>query len=294
MLSRRLLIIAQLNLVLLATTGCRSPIATSQPALVQSFQLDTSAPSTPGQLVVGSYNIHWLSQPAELNATLAKLQQVNVWCLQEVRIAGEDEASTTAALKHILPPGTWHVAVARVNLLRELDSTDWECQVIVSRFPISNVRTFPLDDTGAKLRVALAADLKVNGQSICVVNTDHEPSFLMWRNRNKLQVEALVTALDSISLSHVVVAGDFNCAGNIWRAYGNGAHVSRLDAALSAIFFNPAIDKSIPTFRTGLLDFVLDRIYLRELYAVEQGIDHESTGSDHFPIWAALEIESHN
>ena len=256
-----------------------------------------------GALVVGTFNVRWLDDRAGVRRAVAALPRVNVWCFQEVRVRGDDTAAVVAALGPVLPAGRWHVAAARVNRLREIGSDDWEAQAVVSRFPIEAAGGWPLDASGAKRRMALVAQLDVGGRAVCVVNTDHEPSFFSGRDGNRRQVGRLVERLEGWVAEEpagdttaaagrcVVVAGDFNCAGNLWRGYGNGEHVVRVDRALAPLGLRPAAPRArAATFNAWPLWLRLDRVYVRGARVTRSGVGRVGGGSDHVPVWCALEV----
>jgi endonuclease/exonuclease/phosphatase family metal-dependent hydrolase len=87
----------------------------------------------------------------------------------------------------------------------------------------------------------------------------------------------------------VVVAGDFNCAGSLIPLRGNAAHVAQLDDLLQCASAVPATVGG-PTFRAGLLSWLLDRIYVRGLDLKRQGRGTNCRGSDHLPVWCTLRL----
>ena len=227
-------------------------------------------------LTVATYNVHGLRNCAGVRRDLAALDDVLVWCQQEVPHADGRE------IESILPPGAWHVAAIPVN--PDPKRHAWEAQVIASRFPIERVDVWPLDDRGAKRRVALAAQIDVGGHPVLVVNTDHEPSMLAWRDGNTLQARQLAERVRACGSEIVIVAGDFNCAGNLFRLRGNTANVRHVDHTLAGAGLTP-LATSGPTFRSGLLRSRLDRIYARGLNLIGGAVAASSRGSDHFPVW---------
>ena len=244
----------------LVGSGCRGAVAGRGGPIpaIQAVSLGEGHAPAAGDdaaLLVGTYNVRWLDDRAGVRRAVGALPRVDVWCFQEVRVRGDDAAAVAAALGPVLPPGKWHLAVARVNRLHEIGSGDWEAQAVASRFPIADARGWILDTSGAKRRVALAARIDVGPHEVCVVNTDHEPSFFSGRDGNRRQLRRLVTRLAqwpggqtaAAAESCVVVAGDFNCAGNLWRGYGNAAHVERVDRALAPVGLRP-VQVRAPTF----------------------------------------------
>ena len=170
---------------------------------------------------------------------------------------------------------------------RDPKRRQWESQVIASRFPIERVDVWPLDDRGAKRRVALTARIDVAGRTVLVVNTDHEPSMFAWRDGNRRQARRLADRVWACGNEFVIVAGDFNCAGNLFRLRGNTANVRHVDHALAGAGLTPLATTG-PTYRSGLIRSRLDRIYARGLNLIDGAVATTSRGSDHFPVWGRL------
>ncbi len=78
----------------------------------------------------------------------------------------------------------------------------------------------------------------------------------------------------------VVLAGDFNCERG-------GPHEELLRAG-----FVPAPLGSAPTFARATLRLRLDHIYLRNARVEAAGVESQARGSDHWPVWAALRVDT--
>ena len=241
-----------LAIALFACSGCvarpRAPLQRPVEFSVRADQASAQVRDA-GTLTVATYNVHGLRNRAGVRRDLAALDDVLVWCLQEVPYADDRE------IESILPPGMWHVALIPVN--RHATRREWESQVIASRFPLKRIDVWPLDDRGPKRRVALAARIDLGGRTVLVVNTDHEPSMLTWRDRNTLQAQ---------------------------RLRGNSANVRLIDHALAHGRLEPPATTGC-TFRSGLLRSRLDRIYARGLQPLAGEIAANACGSDHLPVW---------
>ncbi len=256
------------------------------------FGVESQAAAAPTEcLTVATYNVHWLSERPMLRRDFHRMRDVDVWCLQEVRLKPGDGAlrSLEGSLSDLLP-GHWYGAVVPVNRLRELHSRDWEAQAIVSRIPIVCADVWELDSGGEKRRVALTALLRIGRREVLVVNTDHEPSFLSWRDGNAVQVRALVERLKSESTPCVVTGGDFNCSGRVFWLQGNDGHIQQIDAAMAEAGATP-VHTNGPTFIAGPIHLRLDRLYLRGLHGVAQGVGEWCSGSDHRPVWCRVRID---
>jgi endonuclease/exonuclease/phosphatase family metal-dependent hydrolase len=269
----------------LACAGCAAQRSSRAPLTAPSQRTigTHSSASAPTSLTVATYNLHGLRDRSAVRRDLAALEGVTVWCFQEVPYVDACD------VERILLPGRWHVATIPANRVHPA-GREWEAQVIASRFPIQGVEVWPLDEGGAKRRVALAARLNVGGRRVLVVNADHEPSILAWRDGNSVQTRRLTEHLQAYDDDlPVIVVGDFNCSGNLYRLIGNMPHVRRLDAALARVGFTP-VGAGGSTFRSGIFRAHLDRIYARNLYHAEGAIATKSTGSDHLPVWSRFEV----
>lgn len=276
----------------LVLSGCHSAQTTSAPPPgLQLITVHEGEAASSERLTVGTYNVHWLTNPRGLHEAMSALPGVNAWCLQEARVAGDDASDAEAALEAVLPPGRWYVAVARANRMKEIGSGDWESQVIASRFPIAAMEVWPLHNPGAgrgpKRRLALAAQVESPDGPVWVVNTDHEPSYFAWRDRNRAQVGALSAHLSGFSAERIVLAGDFNCVGNFWQGCGNETHARRIDERLAPMGMG-AVNSTGPTFEAGPLSLRLDRMFVRGLRVQRWGVAEAHGASDHFPVWCEV------
>ena len=231
-------------------------------------------------LTLATYNVHGLRNADGVRRDLAALDEVDVWCLQEVAYVDEER------LASVLPPGRWYVAVAAVN--RDPKTSQWEAQVIASRLPLDDVEIWPIDEGDAKRRVALTAHIDVGGgHRVRVVNADHQPSLIAWPDRNAMQVRRLAERLRAYGDDAAIVAGDFNCSGNLLRMRSNGAHVRQVDETLGDVGFSP-VSTTGPTFKSSIVQLRLDRIYVRGAVVIAGSVATTSRGSDHRAVWARI------
>jgi endonuclease/exonuclease/phosphatase family metal-dependent hydrolase len=279
-----------LAITFLTCSGCavtkrdrsRPPMLPVVQFVVQGGNAPRQSP-VPDSVTVATYNVHGLRNAAGVRRDLAALNEIDVLCLQEVAYVDEEW------LAAVLPAGRWYVAVAAVN--RDPKTSKWEAHVIASRLPLENVEVWPIDEADVKRRVALAARVDVGGgRRVRVVNVDHQPSLIAWQDRNALQVRRLAERLGACDEEAVIVAGDFNCSGNLLRMRSNSAQVRQVDDALAGIGFSP-VRATGPTFKSGIVHLRLDRIYVRGAAVVAGSIATTSRGSDHRPVWARIAID---
>lgn len=286
----------------LMLNGCasRDGGARAQPPTVflsSGAPAEQAGPDGPARdAVFGTYNLHWLRDPAGLRADLARLDFVTAWAFQEVRSTAADEAAgAPASLRRLLPPGDWHVAWVPLNALRELGSADVEGQAIASRHPIRSAAAWELEPPpssgGGKRRVALAAVLDVDGTDVLFVNTDHAPGVFSPARRNLRQARRLLDRLRrEPDATPVIVAGDFNTAGCVPRLVSARADREGLRRLMCQAGFRAAPDSARPTFRAGPYAAALDHVFVRGVGSMEAEVAAAACGSDHLPLWCRVRL----
>ena len=286
---RRTFLHALLVIALLAWSGCATKTdPRTRPPIPQPIEFTVRLEEAPARipsdsLTLATYNVHGLRNAAGVRRDMAALNEVDVWCLQEVAYVDE------ARLASVLPAGRWYVAVAAVN--RDPKTSGWEAQVIASQLPLENVEVWPIDEGDAKRRVAVVAHVDIGGgRRVLLVNADHQPSLVAWYDRNALQVRRLAKRLGAWHEGAVIVAGDFNCSGNLLRMRSNSAHVQQVDEVLGAVGFS-AVATTGPSFISGIVQLRLDRIYVRGAVIAAGSIATISRGSDHRPVWARFAMD---
>ena len=252
--------------------------------------------SPPGSATFGSYNIHWLDDPSDVRADLARLDSVSVWAFQEARSSPADRRNgSPSRVVNVLPPGTWHLAWVPLNRLTEIRSEDDEGQVIASRHPIRSAEVWELKTDGDKRRVALAAILDVDGRAVRFVNTDHEPSIVSLARGNVRQTGSLIEALgrcEAAGPMPTVVGGDFNTSGCLMRLVSGNADCAELRKRMTAAGFDEAVVRKVGarTYRSPLYSGTLDHLFVRRASTIASGVDERATGSDHLPVWCRVDV----
>ncbi len=256
----------------------------------------------PGEITVGTYNVHWFDDIRALAEDLSDLRFVDAWAFQEVPGSppdtGEDSETrpreflpAAEELLDILPEGLWYGLYVPVNVLVERPGDRWESQVIVSRFPIARYCVWELGHAGTKRRVAVAAWLKVGPGDVLFVNTDHEVSSLFAGPADRMrQVRGLLARMEPPRREPAILAGDFNSAGNLLWGTSNAEEVGELRQVMARRgFVFPADDRGEkPTFHSTFLARRLDHIFVRGLEILAWGIPDGAGGSDHYPLWCRV------
>jgi endonuclease/exonuclease/phosphatase family metal-dependent hydrolase len=255
-------------------------------------------------ITFGTYNVNGLSNLPGLREDLCRLEFVDIWAMQEVRLsvpaAGPVTASQPAStqLESILPLGLWHVLYVPVN--RESDDA-CEGQAIVSRWPIERAEVWPLEHSAPKSRVAVAAWIATPRGQVLFVNADHEVGgWGEWgwprtSDRHK-QVQALVAKLSQHRSTPVVLAGDFNTCGSVAECTSSEKEIRSLNASMTQVDLRPLGSdfERIATYTDlrGCYRKHVDHLFLSDRFAGEVWeVCRSDKGSDHYPVWCRAECD---
>ena len=149
--------------------------------------------------------------------------------------------------------------------------------VLLSRHPIIDVHRINLSIAQREPRAALAAVVDIDGIELHVLATH----LGLRVPERRYQVAQVISYLDSVKNSFVVVLGDFND----WIPGRTAAHV--LDARLGRV----PRPRSFPVSRPMVS---LDRIWVQPRKALRSIRSHRSAlarvASDHFPVVAEVEV----
>jgi endonuclease/exonuclease/phosphatase family metal-dependent hydrolase len=266
--------------------GCASADKSYIPAL-ETFHLSGDAvASADPELTVATFNLHGMDNLEGLKADIQSVPPVQVWLLQEVAFPapGHDLSDSVAKLRKILPAGEWYGLAVRLNQADK--GPHWEGQAIVSRYPLRDGQVWALETSGPKRRRALAAQVDSPMGQISIVDTDHEMSFLDPVYGSRRQVSDLIDRLAADENPLAIVGGDFNSAGNAFRAKTSAANVAEICKRLATVGFAPLPDRSpeASTYRWLFAGVQLDHLFSRGLNCTTWS-SPPSVGSDHRCVW---------
>lgn len=269
-----------------AAGGCLDGGNGAWPLEAQSLTLHPENPVTPKSdaIVVATYNIRGFSRPQQLQRDITEVN-ADIWLFQEAAL---DRKQFISDIEAVLPPGKWHIAIVRVNPIFDRD----ESQIIASRFPIGEVEVWPLAPGSVRRRCALAARIDIAGRQILVINTDHEPNFSgpnIWHERHR---QALISRLKSLAEPQVIVGGDFNTCGSLWRMRDTRGDAQDTHDQFHTLSFNPAAKLPYDTLTFGPIALCLDHLFVRGLKVEQGGIASSARGSDHRPVWCRIRLDA--
>jgi endonuclease/exonuclease/phosphatase family metal-dependent hydrolase len=201
------------------------------------------------------------------------LQDADILLLQEMNGEGVEEIAQSLHFDYVYYPASIH----RRN---KMDFGN----AILSKWPISHSSKIVLPNTVPMInqtRIAVKADINVNGTEVNVYSTHLETVWMLQRNSNT-QVDFLVEQITQDE-GLTILGGDFNT----W----NRPSIVYLEQQLSQIDQKRVSAGAGYTFEYSGLRLTLDHIFSTEVSNFEAGVWRQTEASDHYPVWAEIYIE---
>lgn len=278
--------------VFLAVTAPAGVVDASSPCVPRPTTVGFSVPTTSQSpdhthTVVASLNLAGEARIASELVAWTRQRNIDILLLQEVGHPSNDGAAFVAALSEQLGS---HFAYAPATTI---DETGSQGLAIVSRYPIEDIRVFPLKyhhlRFRSRCRIALTAKVMTGTGWIQVVNVH-----LDTRINSQDRVNQLAPVLEDLACVHLpqIIGGDFNTMNIGWfRTMWPFPYFQRQSRAVEGFlgadgFHTPLID-SPATFRFLGIPFKLDWLYLKQLEALEWNVDSVRY-SDHRGVWARV------
>ena len=154
---------------------------------------------------------------------------------------------------------------------------------VLSSWPMGEVVETPLPHTAVVMgqrRSMVSVTIDVDGVEVMAHSVHLETVLLSVRRR----VDQAMMLAETVN-GHPqpsIVGGDFNAASE--------RSLRRLSAPLDARGFGRLTNGSMKTFRRFGRTFSLDHLYTRRFTAQQVGVEQTATASDHWPVWAELEV----
>ncbi|MDT4968626.1 MAG: hypothetical protein QOJ64_3363 [Acidobacteriota bacterium] len=248
-------------------------------------------PSLPTSVRIVSYNIRWrggndLIKLIELFRSDAEIGRATILGLQEVdrNRKRTDNVNTARQMAEAL--GMYYAWAAPPTVAtKDKKPQEEETGVaILSVYPLIDVTRIVLPNEGphGRRRVAVGATVNIGERSVRVYSVHAE-----LRMSNEERLEQFKAVLDDVQANYakmerVVVLGDFNTV--------SGKDVDGTTNLFTAAKFSTPFSNSLTTWKTFILEFKLDWLWLRGLTATEFGIDKKVGLSDHWPLWAVVKL----
>ena len=246
-----------------------------------------SAPDSPSEVKVVSYNIRWrggkeLSELAQLLKDDAEIGGAAILGLQEVDRNRKRTGNKNTAKILAEELGMYYAWTAPPT--PKGDQEEETGVAILSFYPLSQVKriVLPHEGPGKRRRVALGATIALGKTSLRVYSVHSETRISVDKKLD--QMKAVVADLNQHPKSMPSVAmGDFNT----WEQDA----VSKTSKLFTADNFHTPFDQQPTFFRRVLfvsLDLKLDWIWLRNIESSSYGFNRQIELSDHWPLWVVL------
>jgi endonuclease/exonuclease/phosphatase family metal-dependent hydrolase len=267
-----------------ASTPCAAVRVTHHPA-----DTDGERPARES-LTIGSLNMAGQPRIADTLVKWVRDRAFDVVLLQEVGGSSLDGADFVVALGDRLG---YHAAYAPADLFGD---TETQGLAILSRDPLSNVRTYALEyhklRFKSRCRIAMAATVMTGAGPIELVNVHLDTRI---NSKDRLaQIAPILDALDGLE-GPQIFGGDFNTMNIRWfRTMWPFPFVEhQADAVRTRLGENgfQTFKGGRPTLKLLGLPIRLDWIYLKRLDAVDWSVD-EVPLTDHRGVWTRVKLTS--
>ncbi len=272
------------------TAGCNHP-APPHPFIEWRLPVARTTPSATAPagasaaLRVVTFNVHRISGAALTRAVLAdeQLRNADIILMQEVYKSNDCspacEVAAALGMHSMYAPG--HGAQAGSDGV-----------AILSRTPLRDAHVIELPDNFVMFnggrRVALAAFTTIGATPVQLVAVHLENRISVAKRRAQLAPVLQFAKQTDVA---TIITGDMNTSPFTWAGgilpfpARQGRHLE--DLARSAGFDTPVVNSG-PT--TPWLSMKLDAIYTRNVRVLHHGVAKHVTASDHYPLWAELEL----
>jgi endonuclease/exonuclease/phosphatase family metal-dependent hydrolase len=235
---------------------------------------------------------------AEIPPSFSGVIKVVTWNLS----FGEKVTSAISTLRHAEP-----LRDADVLLLQEIDEQDTELiardlgynfvyypatihskhgenfgNAILSRWEIGEHRKIILPNIRQQTRIAVIADVLINGVPVKVINV-HLETIWMLNLIGKKQPEYLFDNSTENQLRNVLIGGDFNT----W----SGVSIKYLENKFGTRGLKRVSAGSGYTFQYAGLRLTLDHIWTNDTHETASGVWRDTDASDHYPLWVELKFD---
>jgi endonuclease/exonuclease/phosphatase family metal-dependent hydrolase len=154
---------------------------------------------------------------------------------------------------------------------------------ILSRLPLLGVERLelPWSECAWRPRLALAAGVRLSRRQVNIFNLHIDPHAST--DEQLLQHEAVLRRAES-ERGPIIIMGDFNTLTR--------ASCVRVRAFLEERGYNTPLPTRVATWRAGLIRLHPDWIFVRGLRVTRWGVARPLGVSDHWPVWAEVELEN--
>ena len=247
-----------------------------EPEIHQGAFGDAEPDNPPTAVLVVSWNIQFGREIEVAGRELREFEQLegaDIVLLQEMDELGSETVARAIGFHHVFASSGRHSRTGRHF-----------GNAVLSRWPLRDPEIVVLPHRSAvqgQNRIAVRATVACGGAEVdaCSVHTE-VPSLSPPKRRR--QFDALSQATQRWAPHRLVVGGDFNTLTT------RGADV--VADRMQRIGASHVSATAGATLRRGRREFTLDHIFARGLAALDAGVVHATTASDHRPLWVRLAL----
>jgi endonuclease/exonuclease/phosphatase family metal-dependent hydrolase len=237
-----------------------------------------------GRLKVISWNIKFA---ARIGAALEELrrvpalQEADLILLQEMDDEGVARMARQLNYNYVYYPASIHNRTGRPF-----------GNAVLSSWPIRQSCKLLLphaSPTNGQRRIAVGAVLQVGQQRLAAYSVHTETPVLSHARRAE-QIAELRDRVRLVPADHVIVGGDFNTFS---PRSARMLRETMAGAGLAPVFDGHRGTRRPATIRTPLAtlaSFKLDHLFVRGARPLASGVWPNTAASDHYPLWATLEV----
>lgn len=272
-------VLVSLCLVFLSGCGLKTGYTPDQ-VTVHRGAVNEPSPARPDSLRILCWNIQYAIEVdlalQEIKAD-SNMAAADIILLQEMDPKGARRMAEELGMHHVYAAAS--VSPQSKNLFGN---------AVLSKWPIvdDQVLTLPHETllTGHR-RIAVAADIDLAGLPIRAISI-HTATMIMDQRKRVEQAEAARDSLGGFD-GPVIIGGDFNTVseyeGTLLRQ-----NMRRLRLKQVRLPAGPTIANKYKKMPGS--EPVLDHFFYKEFEAGSRGVAHETTASDHYPIWVVLAV----
>jgi endonuclease/exonuclease/phosphatase family metal-dependent hydrolase len=245
--------------------------------------------AVPATIKIVSYNIRWrggedLRRLIELLHSDGLIGGATIIGLQEVDRDRKRTGNKNTARLMAEELGLYYAWAAPPNAPGKEQEEEETGVALLSLYPLTDVSriVLPNEGPGGRHRVALGATITIGPHALRVYTVHAET-----RTTNERRIQQLQAVLDDLSrratVERAVVLGDFNTIMD--------KDVDGTTQLFKGAHFQTPFPNSEPTWKTLFIKLKLDWVWLRNLRALDYGINRKVSLSDHWPLWVNVSLD---
>ncbi|HEY0405149.1 MAG TPA: endonuclease/exonuclease/phosphatase family protein [Pyrinomonadaceae bacterium] len=250
----------------------------------------SNASASPANIKIVSYNIRWrggddLRKLIALLRNDAEVGGATIIGLQEVDRNRKRTGNVNTARRMAEELGMYYAWAAPPPSAKARKPQEEETGVaILSLYPLTDVRRIVLPNEGpnGRRRVAVGATIRIKDSLLRVYSVHGETRLPVSQ-----KIEALQAVLNDLAqhdkATASIVLGDFNTI--------EAEAIRDVTLLFTKAGFTTPFTNNEETWKTFIISLKLDWLWLRNLRAIEHGIDRKISLSDHWPLWTIVKLK---